>query len=155
MSSTNRSVPLAAIALLCTIAAACASGSSAGPATQAGSASIPSTASRAPSRGDRTRLDTTDFRGHNYRNLYDAIQTTHSEWLRAVSGTKSLGGTGNGVAATVGVFIDGSQRSMGIDYLKSVNVEEVRQVRHLAASESLINYGPDYSFGAIVVTLRP
>lgn len=55
----------------------------------------------------------------------------------------------------MGVFIDGSQRSMGLDYLKSVNVAEVREVRHLSASESLVHYGADYSFGAVVVVLRP
>jgi len=120
-----------------------------------GSSQSVSQAGKPAAARDRSRMDTTDLRGSTYRNAYDAITATHPDWLRAAGGTKSLGGTGNGLPAIVGVFVDGSQRSMGVDYLKSLNVVEVREIKHLSASESLIHYGSEFAFGAIVVTLHP
>ena len=139
-------VPRWCLAGVLATAAACASGSS-------GSAGSPSSAAVR----DRSVIDSTDLLDRRYPNVQEAIIALHPEWLTA----RSVGGLAAPVpgrlpqaAAEIGVFLDDSKQPMRLDYLRTLQVEQVARIAHLAGSEAMATYGPQWISGAIVVTLR-
>jgi hypothetical protein len=122
--------------LACTIGvAACASGSA------ASGRSVNTTPS------DRSRFESTEFRGRGFSNMYDAVASQRSDWLRPVGGDRGTGGT-----PVVGVFVEGQRRSYDFDYLRQLRPEDVKLLRRIPPSESLHTYGFDWAWGAIVIT---
>jgi hypothetical protein len=134
MRSTSPRVAIraAAIALALAFAAACA-------------ARINPDGTRSAPR-DRSVMDTTELRSPNFSTVYDAISAQHADWLLP------RGGPVNGVNPTLGVWIEGSLRSLGVDYLRNLRPADIRQVRRLATTESLHTYS--WPWGGLVLTLR-
>jgi hypothetical protein len=109
----------------------------------------PASASRAPRR-DPSIMDTTEFRTGEFSTIYDAISRKHSDWLMVRGGATNA--TPGGQTQSVGVWVDGSMRNRGIQYLKDTRPIEVKLIKHLSPTESLHTYS--WPWGGIVVTLR-
>ena len=54
--------------------------------------------------------------------------------------------------AVVGVFFEGESRGYPTSKLADLLPDDVKTIRRIAASESLALYGPDWPWGAIVIT---
>lgn len=91
-------------------------------------------------------MDTTDFRGRNYGSIYDAISAQHADWLLP------RGGPVNSQLPMLGVFVEGSMRSRGIEYLRELRPVDVVAVRRLSATESLHSF--QWPWGGLLLTLR-
>lgn len=113
------------------IAAACG-------ATNTGSGTTP--------RRNTSIMDTTDLRSHNYSTVYDAITGQHADWLLP------RGGPVGNREPVLGVWIEGTTRSLGVDYLRNLRPVDIRQVRRLSTTESLHTYS--WPWGGLVITLR-
>ena len=98
-------------------------------------------------------MDTTEFRRPEFRTVYDAIKTLHPDWLLARGGATSLTNASR-QTPTVGVFFEGESRAYSIDKLTELLGGDIRAVRRISGAESLGTYGPDWPWGAIVVTRR-
>lgn len=103
------------------------------------------TTSTAPRR-NTSIMDTTELRGHNYSTVWDAISAQHADWLLP------RGGPSGGLSPQLGVWIEGSVRNMGADYLRNLRPVDIRQVRRLSTTESLHTYS--WPWGGLVITLR-
>ena len=57
-------------------------------------------------------------------------------------------------AAGIGIFLDDDKQPMAMDYLRTLQVEQVVRIKRLSGSEAMATYGPQWVSGAIVVTLR-
>lgn len=94
------------------------------------------------------------LQGHDYGSVYQAIMATHSDWLRPNGGTTSLGAPGKaGNTPVVGIFIDGSAKPLDMEALRALVPGNVKMIKKIQASESMVTYGPDWAWGAIVITL--
>jgi hypothetical protein len=116
-------------------AAACASKS----ATASGS-------SAAKSRRDPSVMDSSMLWYGNYGTVYDALTAQHSDWLLA------RGGPSGGRLPEVGVWLDASQRSRGVDFLKSVRPTDIRSVKRLSPTETLSSY--NWPWGGLLIRSR-
>ena len=96
---------------------------------------------------DPSRMDTTELVG--FTNLYDAIASRRSDWLRPVGGYRGTGSTPG-----VGVFIQGQSIGHPVDYMRELRPGEITAIRRIPPSESLHTYGFDWAWGGIVVTMR-
>ena len=121
---------------------------------------------------DRTVMDSTELIKGNYPNAYAAVMGSRPEWLRAPIGPppqREPGGGGLGArfptnaqvaratgsgGQTIGVFVQGTKQAMGISYLNTLPVGYVVWLKHLSPSEAMSVYGPEWAWGAIVVSLR-
>ncbi len=80
-------------------------------------------------------------------NEYDALRQLRPRWLRA------RGGGGATRTTTVSVYM-GSQRMGTVDFLRTLDVQGVREVRFLTGSEATTMFGTDNAGGVIVITRR-
>jgi hypothetical protein len=126
----------------------------------AASAACRSAAGGAPSLAvarDRSVMDSTDLSAHRYPNVQEAIIALHPEWLTAPLAGRAVApvpGRLPQAAAEIGIFVDDSKQAMRLDYLRTLQVEQVARIKHLSGSEAMATYGPQWISGAIVVTLR-
>lgn len=99
-------------------------------------------------------MDSTALSGHDYGSVYQAIMATHSDWLRPVGGTTSLGSASKPAnAPVIGIFVEGSSKPLDVDYLRELVPGNVKMIRKISASESMVTFGPDWAWGAIIITL--
>lgn len=108
-------------------------------------------AARAGGSTDRTRrnpsvMDTTELRSRDYSTLLDAISALRPEWLLP------RGGPTGQQNPELGVWLEGSTRSVGVAYLRNLRPIDVRQVRRLSTTESLHTYS--WPWGGLVITPR-
>ncbi len=80
-------------------------------------------------------------------SVYDALRQLRPRWLRARGGGGATG------TLTVNVYI-GSQRMGTVDFLRTLDVQGVREVRFLTGSEATTMFGTDNAGGVIVITRR-
>ena len=126
---------LLAIALAL-VSAACASKS----ATTASGGAATAT------RRDPTIIDETELHAGGYATVYDLIRSTRADWLLA------RGGPSGGQAPQLGVWTDASQRSRGVDYLKTISPRDIKRVKRLSPTETLHSYS--WPWGGLVITSR-
>jgi hypothetical protein len=100
-------------------------------------------------RADRSRMDTLEFRNKSFRTIYDAIRATHPDWLNVTGGSTSIKPSGQNTP-TLGIFIEGQNRSQPMEYLTRLTPEEVISVRRISASEALSMYG--WPWTGVIVT---
>jgi hypothetical protein len=98
-----------------------------------------------------SRMEAAEFRRPEFRTVYDAIKATRPDWLQPRGGPTSLTNASR-QTPVVGVFIEGEARGYGLDKLREFVGSDVKMIRHIAPSESLATYGPDWSWGGIVIT---
>jgi hypothetical protein len=96
-------------------------------------------------------MDTTELRRPEFRTVYDAIKALHPDWLLARGGATSLSNSKRQTPA-IGVFFEGESRAYSLDKLTDLLATDVSSVRRISGSESLGTYGPDWPWGAIVIT---
>jgi hypothetical protein len=104
----------------------------------------PSTSSQP--RKDPTIMDTTDLWRNNFSTVYDAVSRLHGDWLLPRGGPQGVR------QPELGVWVEGQLRTRPAEFLKSVRVSDVRQVRRLTPGESLHVYS--WPWGGLVLTLR-
>jgi hypothetical protein len=63
------------------------------------------------------------------------------------------GDVGRSGAITIMVYVDGS-RMGGVQELKRIPAQDVREIRFLSASDAQQRYGPGHGAGAIQVSLK-
>ncbi len=78
-------------------------------------------------------------------NVYDALRQLRPRWLRARAG----GGATRTLRVTVYM---GSQRMGGVEFLRTLDAQEVRELRYYTGSEATTMFGTDNAGGAIVIT---
>ncbi len=83
----------------------------------------------------------------------DLIQIIRSLRPHFFSGPRGVRSMVNGPPAPVQLYVNDSHRS-GLDELKSINPDEVEDIRYLEPSRAQDLYGITHSGGAILVTLR-
>ncbi|HVX41036.1 MAG TPA: hypothetical protein VHB25_15820 [Gemmatimonadaceae bacterium] len=125
----------------------------------------------ASTQSSRYVLTATELEGAQADNLYDAIQKLRPDYLRGdqtgvvgqtdatgarVSG--SLGGQSNvtlvhDAVVPVSVYRNGV-RLGGLDDLRHITIDEVKEVRFLKAADAIIRLGTENGAGAIVVTTK-
>lgn len=91
-------------------------------------------------------MDTTDLHSRDYSTLFDAISALRPDWLLPRGGPT---GTQN---PQLGVWLEGSTRSVGVGYLRNLRPLDVRRVRRLSTTESLHTYS--WPWGGLVITPR-
>lgn len=126
------------VARLVIFAAAVAAAAACGPPIEGGT--------RAAPRRNTSIMDTAELRGHNFSTVYDAISARHADWLLP------RGGPSGGRNPTLGVWIEGSTRSLGVEYLRTIRPVDIGQVRRLSTTESLHSY--NWPWGGLVLSLR-
>jgi hypothetical protein len=101
--------------------------------------------------GTRTRrnssvMDTTELRSHDFATVLDAISALRADWLLP------RGGPSGQRNPELGVWLEGSTRSVGVAYLRNLRPIDVKQVRRLSTTESLHTYS--WPWGGLVITPR-
>jgi len=99
------------------------------------------------SGGDVITSDELAKVAHN--DLYAAISQLRPTFL-VTRGASSLGG---GAADVVHVYVDGVPRG-DLQTLRQINAVDVKEVRHLSASEATQRFGTGNTMGAILVTRK-
>lgn len=107
----------------------------------------PPTEDAAPEELGEDVLTTEDLLATRASNAYDAIQRLRPQWLRA-RGPARLGRV-----AVVRVFVD-NQPVGGVDFLRSLDPNAVREVRLFSASEASMRWGGNVEGGVIHVSRR-
>lgn len=97
-----------------------------------------------PGRGNARLLTADEISASPTTNLFDVVQRLRPAWLTA----KYQGGTRGFPAIYVG-----SQRAGEIDYLRSVNTDNVLEVRYFDPIDASSRFGRNVPFGAIQITL--
>lgn len=145
----NRRVFFAvAVALLPAALGGCASGG-------AGSAS----------GSDQDLLTQEDLAPYLAQDVYQAVRRLRSSWLNArgaqgtavVTADPTAGGVvraDDGGQNQVQIYIDGTRAMNGLDALRDLSVEIVREIRHMNSRDATMMYGIDHGAGAILVTTR-
>jgi hypothetical protein len=121
----------AALVLLCSVLAGCAS---------AGGGSSASRSSRTPITreeiGDRGSLD-----------LYTVVQQLRPSWLQNRGQATPMGGV-----RTVRVAIDGRLQPGSVEVLRTLRGAEVQEVRYMSGQDAQTRFGMDTDGGVILVT---
>jgi len=91
-------------------------------------------------------MDSTMLWTGNYGTVYDAITAQHSDWLLA------RGGPSGGRLPELGVWVDASLRSRGVDYLKSIRPTDIRSIKRLSPTETLSSYS--WPWGGLLIRSR-
>jgi hypothetical protein len=99
------------------------------------------------SGGDVITSDELAKVAHN--DLYAAISQLRPTFL-VTRGASSLGG---GAAEVVHVYVDGVPRG-DLQTLRQINAVDVKEVRHLSATEATQRFGTGNTMGAILVTRK-
>lgn len=95
----------------------------------------------------RNVLTREDLLQTNAPSLYDAIRRLRPRWLRP------RGYTSTGQNEAVPVYRN-NVRAGGLDYLVTVQVEAVEEVRYISASDATTRWGTGHAGGAIEVIMR-
>ena len=91
--------------------------------------------------------------GTAYSNAYEAVRTLRPRWLQ-VHELRRLPQRGDPATSTP-VFVYVNDVNMGdVDYLKTIPLSSVLEMRWLDANETAGRYGPTDGQAAIVVTLK-
>ncbi len=80
-------------------------------------------------------------------NVYDALRRLRPRWLTGRGGARGAGGIG------VSVYV-GRQRMGDVDFLRTLDLQGVREVRYHNASDATTTFGTEAAGGAIVITRR-
>jgi hypothetical protein len=119
----------------------------AGCATAAGT---PSQQGQTSSRRDPNVIAAEELDTAPETDLYAAIQHLRPMFFE----TRGRTSPGIGTAPEmIQVYVDGS-RANGVDALRQLRPLDVREVRHLSATEATQRYGTGHTMGAIVVTRK-
>ena len=78
-------------------------------------------------------------------SVYDALRQLRPRWLR------SRGGGGATRTLTVTVYM-GSQRMGSVEFLRTLDAQEIGELRYYTGSEATTRFGTDNAGGAIVIT---
>jgi len=97
-----------------------------------------------PGRGNARLLTMDELTESHSSNLYDAVQRLRPAWLAP----RYLGAS-RGAAA---VYI-GSQRGGEIDFLRTIETANVREVHYFSAVEATSRFGRNVPYGVIQVIL--
>jgi hypothetical protein len=97
-----------------------------------------------PGRGNARLLTAQEIEASPTTNLLDVVQRLRPAWLTA----KFQGGSRGFPAVYVG-----SQRSGDIDYLRTVNTDNVLEVRYFDPIDAASRFGRNVPFGAIQIIL--
>jgi len=106
---------------------------------QAGPASVQSSTRNVLTREDLLATEEPDLRR--------AIERLRPQWLRA------RGAARVGTVLQVAVFVD-DVRAGGVDFLTSLRVEGIQEVRFYTAAEATTRWGGDVAGGVIAVSRR-
>lgn len=98
----------------------------------------------APGRGNSRLLTAEEIQANPSTNLFEVVQQLRPAWLTA----KYQGGT-RGYPT---VYI-GSQRSGGLEFLRSVETSNVLEVHYFDPLDAASRFGRDVPFGAIQIIL--
>ena len=108
------------------------------------------TASATAQRGSSDVITAAELARVAQYDLYAAINQLRPAFL-ATRGSSSLG-VGS-VAEVIQVYVDGVRRG-DVQALRQINAVDVKEVRHLSATEATQRYGTGNTMGAIVVTRK-
>lgn len=94
-------------------------------------------------------------------SAYDAVQRLRPRFLRGRTGTFGTGGANDPLSrtssaaeqSTVVVYLDGV-RFGGIDALRRINVDGVREIRFVPGRDATTKYGTNHGGGVIEVSTR-
>lgn len=98
----------------------------------------------APGRGNARLLTAAEISASPTTNLFEVVQRLRPAWLTA----KFQGGSRGYPAIYVG-----SQRAGEIEYLRSINTDNVLEVRYFDPIDAASRFGRNVPFGAIQITL--
>ena len=117
----------------------------------------------AGSSGSPDILTLEDLAPYRAQDVYQTIRRLRGTWLsgRGSQGTWQAGvGEELATRATDGgegqvqVYIDGMRAQAGLEDLKDLSVELVREIRHMNSRDATMMYGIDHGSGAIQVITR-
>jgi hypothetical protein len=115
------------------------------------------------SGGNPDLLTREDLTPYLAQDVYSAIRRLRANWLnaRGSQGTwvPAAGSALPTRAADAGegqiqVYIDGTRAMTGLEALRDMSVELVREIRHLNSRDATMQYGTDHGAGAILVVTR-
>ncbi len=112
-----------------------------------GDGSVGELALAAPERGvGEDVLSWEQLRDTRAQNLYEALRRLRPYWIR-------VRGPGRRIEVEVHVYVE-SQSVGGVDALRTINLEDVGEVRYFSGPEATTRFGTNNEGGAIVITLR-
>ncbi|GBD32714.1 MAG: hypothetical protein KatS3mg081_2679 [Gemmatimonadales bacterium] len=84
-------------------------------------------------------------------NAYEVVQRLRSQWLitRGAAGTREPTLEG-GLSGGIVVYLDGVRRG-GVDALREIPVEQIRELRYIDAKDATTRYGTGHTSGVIEV----
>lgn len=97
--------------------------------------------------GDRNVIPEETLAEYSGQNVYEVIQRIRPAWLRARG--MGMDSSTEGVM----VYLDGAPLS-GVDELRTWDVNQVQEIRHLDARDATTRFGTGHSNGAILVTTK-
>jgi hypothetical protein len=101
---------------------------------------------------DRELLTTEDLAPYGAQDAYAVIRRLRGHWFSTRStGTQIDPTLGSGGLGQVKVYVDGVLRPDGLEALKQLTVNEIREMRHLDGRDATMQYGTDHGAGAILV----
>ena len=134
------SPPRSILALAGALLAGCAGAKGAPP--------VPSpTAAVAPARSNSDVITAAELRPGEHRDVYEAVQRLRPQFLRPRGATSVRGGGEDNLPV---VFLD-DQRLGGPSTMRGLPVENVREIRYVAARDATTRWGTGYPAGAILV----
>ena len=109
---------------------------------------------RAQRRGNVLSTEEIERAKSNVGTAYDLVQTLRPRWLQVHELTR-LPGRADEPVRTTPVHAYVNDVDMGqVDYLKTIPVETVLEMRWLSQNEAASRFGPTEGYAAIVVTLK-
>jgi hypothetical protein len=100
-------------------------------------------ATRPEEVGPRPVMTSEEMKARNYANVYEAVKAWHPDWLAVPD-----------AGAKIGVFYARERVDLGLDHLRALTPDGVADVRHMTAEQSASAFGPEWRWGAIVLTRR-
>jgi hypothetical protein len=107
-------------------------------------------ASTAPARTSSDIITAEDLRDGNFRDVYQAVERLRPQFLRS-RGTVSARGGNEGSFPVVCVD---EQRLGALSSMRGLPVENVREIRYVAARDATTRWGTGYTAGVILVVTR-
>lgn len=96
----------------------------------------------APSR-DRNRIVAADWEGLNFVTALDAVRRLRSSWL-----------TPRGTAGPPVIYRNSTRWSDNPNGLAGIDIQSVREMRYLNATDATTRFGSGFRGGVIIVTTR-